>query len=293
MNPKVLFTAEEVVAACETARVSGDATYSTVFTIAPGGRSSANGATHYFDLYARAGGKEGKLFLRFKNERFAGRIQPLTGGEYTRDPARTPTLGIRKYPDLADDEALGAPGVTAESAYFKAIECVDTFFQASVAKLLTEGVLYKKDANAAATGGTKIRNDAAIRLFQSMVSLSAKENPGQPLTNPITRLGLKFDDSGLPRKGTEYYDRAKRTPDPDAPGGFAYEELKLDGEPLSASNVHKILPGSKISGIADLSAVCASTMGISVPMAVKCLFVELAQPKKFSVADVFGDDLEN
>ena len=42
-----------------------------------------------------------------------------------------------------------------------------------------------------------------------------------------------------------------------------------------------------------LSAVCASTMGISVPMAVRCLFVELAQPKKFSAADVFGDDLEN
>ena len=97
MNPKVLFTAEEIVAACEAAKSAGDATYSTVFTIAPGGRSSANGATHYFDLYARAGGKEGKLFLRFKNERFAGRIQPLTGGEYTRDPTRTPTLGIRKY----------------------------------------------------------------------------------------------------------------------------------------------------------------------------------------------------
>ena len=290
MNPKVLFTAHEIVCACESARVSGDPTFATVFTIVPGGRSSANGATHYFDLLARAGGKEGKLFLRFKNERFSGRIQPLTGGEYTRDPTRTPTLGIRKYPDLADDDA--APGLTAKSAYFAAIECVDIFFQASVAKLLTEGVLYKTEANAT-PGGTKIRNDAVIRLFQSMVSLSAKENPGQPLTNPITRLGVKFDDSGFPRKGTEYYDRTKRVPDPDAPGGFTYEPLKFDGEPLSASNVHQILPGSKISGIADLSAVCASTMGISVPMAVKCLFVELAQPKKFSVADVFGDDLEN
>ena len=292
MIPKALFSAEEIVDACEAAKAAGDATYYTVFSIAPGGRSSANGATHYFDLYARAGGKEGKLFLRFKNERFAGRIQPLTGGEYTRDPTRTPTLGIRKYPDLTDDEP--APGLTEESAYFKAIECVDTFFQASVAKLLSEGVLYKKDRNAAKTGGMKIKNDAVIHLFQSMVSPSAKENPGQPLTNPITRLGVKFDDSGFPRKGTEYYDRTKRVPDPDAPGGFRYEELKLDGEPLSASNVHKILPGSKISGIADLSAVCASTMGISVPMAVRCLFVELAQPKKFSVADVFGDDeLEN
>jgi hypothetical protein len=289
MNPKVLFTAEEVVAACEAAKADGDATYSTVFTIAPGGRSS--GAAHYFDLYARAGGKNAKLFIRFKNERFAGRIQPLTGGEYTRDPTRTPTLGIRKYPDLTDDEP--APGLTEESAYFKAIECVDTFFQASVAKLLSEGVLYKKARDAAA-GGTKIKNDAVIHLFQSMVSPSAKENPGQPLTNPITRLGMKFDDSGLPRQGTEYYDRTKRVPDPDVPGGFRYEELKLDGEPLSASNVHKILPGSRISGVAELSAVCASTMGISVPMAVRCLFVELAQPKKFSAADVFGDDeLEN
>ena len=59
--------------------------------------------------------------------------------------------------------------------------------------------------------------------------------------------------------------------------------------PLSASNCHQIAPGSKLSGVVDLSAACASTMGISVPIGVKVLFVELAPPKTFSEADIFGD----
>ena len=275
----VLFKAEEVIAACEEAKAAGDPTYSSVFSIASSGRASANGSSHYLDLTARAGGKEGKLVLRFKDEVAVGRIQPLTGGEYNRDPTRAPTLGVQKY--CGDD--------ATPSAYFAAIECLDTYFQAEVAKRLGDGRLYKKSRDAA-PNGTKVKSDNVVRLYQSTISLAAKENPGGLLTNPITRLGLKFDESGAPRKGSEYF---QRRPDPDAPGRYVSGPLAFDGAPLSADNCHQIVPGSKLSGVVDLSAACVSTMGISVPITLKCLFVELAPPKTFSQADVFGDDPED
>ena len=272
----LLFKAQDIVAACKEARATGDLTYSSVFKIATSGRASSSGSAQYLDLTARAGGKEGKLVLRFKDEVAVGRIQPLTGGEYTRDPTRTPALGVQKY--CGDD--------AAPSAYFAAVECLDVFFQAEAAKRLTAGDFYKKSRDAA-PGGTKVKNDSIVRLYQSTISLAAKENPGGLLANPITRLPLKFDESGAPRKGSEYF---QRRPDPDTPGQYIGGPLAFDGAPLCADNCHQLVPGSKLSGIVDLSAACVSTMGISVPITLKCLFVELAPPKTFSEADVFGDE---
>ena len=91
------------------------------------------------------------------------------------------------------------------------------------------------------------------------------------------------------RKGLEVHDQTKRVHASDAPGKPISEELKLDGGPLYATNDHKILAGAKISGIVDLSSVWASSIRISVPMAIKCLFLEMAPPRAFSGADVLGD----
>jgi hypothetical protein len=272
----LIFSAREIVAACEKAKAVGDPTYSSVFSIATSGRASSSGSAQYLDLTARAGGKEGKLVLRFKDEVAVGRIQPLTGGEYNRDPTRTPALGVQKY---CGDEA-------APSAYFAAVECLDVFFQAEAAKRLGDGRFFKKNRDAT-QDGTKVKSDHVVRLFQSTISMAAKENPGGLLTNPITRLGLKFDESGAPRKGSQYFLRYSV---PDAPGRYHSEPMAFDGAPLSADNCHQIVPGSKLSGVVDLSAACASSMGISVPITLKCLFVELAPPKTFSEADVFGDE---
>ena len=65
----------------------------------------------------------------------------------------------------------------------------------------------------------------------------------------------------------------------------------LGGMPLCAANVHLLQPGSEISGLVDLSTVCASTMGISAPISLALLCVKRAAPAKLSLADVFGDDL--
>ena len=274
-----LFTAEEIVTACRVAAESGDPTYSTVFSIAITGRSSANGGAHYLDLTARAGGKEGKLLLRFKRERFVGRILPLSGGDYTRDPMMCPNLGIQKL-----DEETGA-----ESAYFQAVQCLNTFFRDAVLDMLGTGQLVKGKPKAGSTG-LAIKSDEVISLIQWTISAKAKENAGQALKNPITRISLKFAENGEPRKGTDYWDLSTRRPDPKDPCKTVCDPLRLDGETLSARNVHLIRPGSKLTGVADLSAVCCSNMGISIPCSVKALFLELAEPAGISVDDVLGED---
>ncbi len=295
MWPKVLFTPNDIITACEAAKAVGDINYESVFTIHPRSRSSTGGNATYFDLTARTPGKEGKLLLKFKDELFVGRIMPLSGVEFTRDPSRAPTLGVQQYPGGAQGPGPHESGDVAalleqqkQSDYFRAIALLDEFFQAAVAKLLSQGTLCKK-AGTPPEGGVRIKNDHIISLYQRAISMSARENPGQPLTNPITRIRLNFDEQGNPRKGTEYYDLSSRVPNPDAPGRYLYSNLKFDDEPFCARNVHKILPGSKISGIVDLSAVCASSMGISVPAAILCLYVELAAARRYSPADIFGD----
>ena len=85
----------------------------------------------------------------------------------------------------------------------------------------------------------KVKSENIVRLYQNTMSLAAKENPGGLLTNPITRLGLKFDEGRALRRGSEYFQRAL---DPDAPGRHVSEPLAFDGEPLSANNCHKISP---------------------------------------------------
>lgn len=274
-----LFTAEEIVTACQAAAAAGDPTYSSVFAIAASGRSSSNGGAHYLDLTARAGGKEGKLYLRFKRERFAGRILPLTGGEYTRDPSVCPAFGIQARNEETGDESF----------YFRAVQCLDVFFRAAVAGMVGSGQLYVR-AKDKAPGGLQVKNTTVIPLYQSAISAKAKENAGEPLANPITRISLKFAEGGEPRKGTEFWDLSTRRPDPKDPCKTVCDPLLLGGEPLTARNAHLIRPGSRLTGVADLGAVCASNMGISVPCSVKTLFLEQARPVGISVDDLLDED---
>ena len=279
MAPPTLFTAEEIIQACQAAAEKGDTAYSSVFSIAATGRSSANGGAHYLDLTARAGGKEGKLYLRFKREHFVGRILPLSGADYTRDPMMSPALGIRKVEE----------GTGGESAYFKAIQFLNVFFQAAVGEMVGSGELFVKAKNKA-PGGLQVKSTTLIPLYQSTISNKAKENAGEPLANPITRISLKFAENGEPRKGSEYWDLPTRRPDPKDPTKTVCDPLLLGGSTLSTRNVHLIRPGSLLTGVADLSAVCASNMGISIPCSVKTLFLELADPVGISVDDLLGEE---
>ena len=190
-----------------------------------------------------------------------------------------PALGVQKV-----NEETGE-----ESCYFKAVECLDVFFRAAVEEMVSSGQLSMKAKNKA-PGGLQVKNMAVIPLFQSAISAKAKENAGEPLANPITRISLKFAEGGEPRKGVEFWDLTTRRPDPKDPCKTVCDPLLLGGEPLTTRNAHLIRPGSRLTGVSDLSAVCCSNMGVSVPCSVKTLFLEQAQPVGISVDDLLGED---
>ena len=290
MTPKTLFTPEELIAACQTAEEAGDDSLRSVFDIAPSARAAVNGSVHYLDLTARVPGKAGKLYVRFRNERLVGLILPLKGDphESVRDPSRAPTLGIQKYKVGPDSED---PSRSALSPYFQVIAYLDRFFGAAVRRLLLDGDLHTKaDAAEAPPGSLLIKSDSPIRLLQDAVSSASKTNPGMPLVNPITRITLRFDDHGEPRKGFEFFDLSTRRPDPAKEGGFLCDPLKFQGRAVCAANVHQIQAGSEISGVACLSACCASNMGISIPVSAECLFVRQPPPREDTwMADVLAD----
>jgi len=313
--PKVVFTSEEIIAACEAAKAAGDTAYTSVFSLATAGRTAGNGAVRYFDLSARAGGKEGRLNLRFRKERHVGQILPLVESDATpagpvprggpgerprtRDPARTPSLGIQKYSvpvSMSEGGEVvvsggGPPPDEARSPYFQAIECLDVFFQAEMERLMGAGkIITKSSKGPRAADAMLVGNSTVIRLYQDAVSHSAATDAGMALPNPITRISMKFDEtSGFPRKGTEYYDFDRQYPNPKDRSRFLCEELKFDGEPLSVKNVHNIRGGSEISGIAGLTAMCVSNMGISIPITLECLYLRLSAPLKFSMDDIFDE----
>jgi hypothetical protein len=327
MSRRTLFSSAEVVKACATAASAGDEYYTSVFSIGSGSRLGKKGGVRYLDLNCRAGGKEGRLNLRFRNETTVGQILPLHAEDFvpsggrngggksgggkggrddgprTRPPDRDPSFGIQRGHSgeaLAPDAAPQPSGKSAEaysaphSLYFAAIECLDKFFVHEIERRMGEGKIVGKSSKAPPAPDTMVvGNTSIVRLYQDTISAQAAENPGMPLprSNHITRIPFKFGEDGAPRFANEILDLGKqyRNMETDA---TEYEPLRFDGEPVTARNVHRIPNHSRISGIVKLDAVCIHQMGISIPPQLDLLMVELAPPHTWTASDVFGSDGE-
>ena len=159
-----------------------------------------------------------------------------------------------------------------------------------VARRLEAGEVAVKGAKGSkAAGALVVMNANIVPLYQSHVSLSAKVGAGKALDNPIARIPIKFNEDGTVRRGFEAFDLTKKLPPPEGSDRPCFAELLFDGAPLSANNVHHIRGGSENSGLVNLGTVCFSTMGISIPVTLECLFVRPPVAEKDSMADLFGD----
>ena len=219
------------------------------------------------------------------------KIDPLPSiGELAtrpRDATRHPTLGVQKYATRVTPGDPSPPPET-RSQYFCCLELVETFFQAEVARRLDVGLLAVKGTKGSKTpGALLIMNSNAIHLYQEAISLNAKVDPGKLLGNPIARIPIKFGEDWQPKKGFVAYDMSKPVQHPDGTERVCYEELRYEGEPLNARNVHNLRPGSRVSGIVSLGTVCYSTMGISLPVGLECLYVNPPPPEQTTFADLF------
>ena len=144
-----------------------------------------------------------------------------------------------------------------------------------------------KDSDAIIRGATVVNNAKVASLVQETISHGATKNAGKPLPNPMTRITMNFDEK---TKESKFSIFDKSLPYVEA-GKPKYEVAKVDGVPVNADNVHKfILSRSLVDGIVDLSAVCISSMGISMPTKVEVLVVDKPVGAKVGFDDLYDDD---
>lgn len=308
-NRNVIFNPREIIAACEKAKAEGgDRPLAKVFSIEESARPGPNG-TKYMGLHAKVPGKAGRLMVRFTKEKHVGQIAPLDEAEVARINAergdkygslkkrdRHPTMNFQKYKAKIEVDDSGRPkgdlpGVDQQSEYFRVVELVDEFFYEEMDARLKDGRIILRDARrkeypaeAVVVPSTKI-----VPMIQTHVSMESKKNPGMELVNPLCRTNMKFDKDTNMAKKAQFFDFTKSHKDPKT-GKPTFEPLTFDGHPVTGHNVHLIPSHSTVSGIANLNAVCASNMGLSVPTEVEVLIVEPPVHIGVSVTDVFEDD---
>jgi hypothetical protein len=200
-----------------------------------------------------------------------------------------------KQPILPDDRYA--------SVLFKALWLLDDAFKIEMQSLLdSKRIITREEANAMEEEATSrgetftlppgtqiVTNKKIASRIQTRISGDAAKNAGKLLPNPIARVDLKFDkDTG--EAAPKFYDRTKHYIDRDT-GKKQYEGAKVDGQPITAGNVHKFMvSGSSIDGLIYADAVCFSNMGISIPVKADICVVEQGKRDETTVDDVYEDD---
>jgi hypothetical protein len=117
------------------------------------------------------------------------------------------------------------------------------------------------------TAGAIVNN---LKIVMPMREFFGATNPnaGQPRPNPVTDITIKHDENGIFLR--KIYDMKKES----ALGGkISIEEAKWDGDPLNADNIHEwLISGTDCDGIVNMSGMCFSQVGISMPREMLLLF---------------------
>lgn len=273
----VIFDVDEVLQACDKVVLEGRS-LANVFTLGKSAHSGPHG-TKYIPLYCNVPGKSGRLQLRFFHEKMAGQISPNDDNE----AARLSALYGRNIKKRFGDSAIGIQKINPEgqkSKYFAVIEHLSNFFSTEIqerfqAKMLLPYVQKGKHPRDAIVTG----NPTVICPIQTHVSKNSP-NAGQELKNPITRMTLKFSTQpGIYGFASGYYDTDNKP---------RFKPLLINGELVTAANIHHLKSKSEVSGIVKLDVVCLSKMGISIPSQILILLVRQPQRNKLDDTSVLG-----
>lgn len=144
-------------------------------------------------------------------------------------------------------------------------------FQGKEFEIITKGVI--------TTSNIKV-----AELVQTRVSDSSPKNSGCELPNPMTRIGMDFNkETGVSK--IQFFDKQKPFM---TDGKKKFEAATVDGVPINADNIHKAIGSNTIiDGIADMSAVCFSSMGISIPVSVVVAVVERTRKTIIDFEDIY------
>lgn len=302
---ETIFNPDEIIEACKNSiSQGGDNPLGRVFSISKTNRL-VNSA-RYAPLWCSAGGKKGKLILRFLKEVHSGNIEPVDEAEVARINAtrsedkikrreRAPALCFRKYKkdknSPTSKEDLESPDNV--SKFYLVMEYLDSFFKEEIKRRVISEEIFCENGFYEPPKGpldkvTFITDGKIASLLQKSVSNDSKKNPGSVLSNPMTRISIRFNN---PETQTTFFNgrdpfRDKKT------GKKDFGPLLIEGEPVTDRNIHMLKPRSVVSGIVRMTDVCFSNLGISIPSRVKVVIVEPPDKKETRATDVFDVDAD-
>ena len=252
------------------------------------------------------------LMVRFYDERHVGRINPDSDAEVARLTAlnknpkikivkrdKSPSIQVYQFNWIPPMEADGVtlktdvkPPEDKRSKYFEVASLVDEAFQTEMRLLKAEeghqhrGLQGHDRRGDADPGGHPRRDQHARRRPHPDAHLARTPIRRRRASRWPTRWPASTSTSRL--SAPVFLDGEKQFKKPG--GGKGIEPLRIDGQPVGASNIHlAIESGSQIDGIVDMSSVCFSGFGISMPH--KCCVLSVKKADRTWAAGFDAEDL--
>lgn len=120
-------------------------------------------------------------------------------------------------------------------------------------------------------------------IVQEFYSKKSKKNAGQMMPNPATRVQMNFTGTTAVR----VFDKTKPI------GKNEFKEATVNGEKISDANVHNFINfGTVVDMSVDMSSICFSQMGISMPIKAILVVAERRERSEITVGSMYGEDEE-
>jgi len=249
-----------------------------------------NNNTKWVSIFVTVDGNRYPFRMVYKEEKHSGRIKPNTEEEAIKINQLNPKLAaigkrtteaclqITKYNvpvpcqedgitiQLDDDGNEMWPDDSHKSTLFAVLEYVGECFQEEIKDMVQKKMIVDRITNDLPRRYIRTKTTVPTSIIQNRISESAHKNGGRLMLNPIARIKIRFDKDGQPE--ANFLDITK--PCLTERNAKHFEPLRDEtGEKLNINNVHRmILPHTYHTGVVSLSAICFSSMGISIPMSV-------------------------
>ena len=235
----------------------------------------------YLNLSATTDGRNFfPLHVAFKDLKFVGKVvTPLS--EICVSNARGSERS--SYGPVFAFQKFAADGT--EQSLFVLLEKMQEYLFATMeAKIKRSEIVCqgRRTGNSVKEGGIMVKSTKIVPPIQTHIRTGPEA--GTPKQNPMGRLQLTFPSPVRKREATQFFDRTAFTKT--RKGGFMYKDKTVDGNPVVAANLHKVLTsGTEGSGFVDMSSVVCSNFGISIPRRVVFLILSPPPVQKPTIHD--------
>lgn len=190
--------------------------------------------------------KKQRLYIAFENEYLAYGVPLKANRRYD------PVLTTSKY------------HAWKKSKLFELLEYIEKFFVDKMEKLIDEGYIVQKRGKGDRKWYDPTCQVVPVKCLDIVKPVKRMVSPDEGLLNPYFRLKLGFLDE---RGRLEDVRRFRGTP--------FLQGARFEDRTLNEDNCHLLVEGCLLSGLLCMESVCASSVGLSIPMKVLSLDAKL------------------